>query len=179
MTDRVYPDEPTGPFDPPPVTTTDDEGREIELRAFDGSDEESEALVQMYEEFDAADRAQGIPPGGESRIRRWLDTILAADCYNVIAWHGDDAAGHATLVPDEDAYELAIFVDQAYQGVGIGTVLIETLLGLGAAEGIERVWLSVERWNRAAVGLYEKVGFETADAESFELEMTARLAPPE
>ncbi|MEZ3115285.1 GNAT family N-acetyltransferase [Halobaculum sp. MBLA0147] len=179
MTDRLYPDESAGPYDPPPVTTTDDEGRTIELRAFDGGDDEREALVAMYEDFDAADRAQGIPPGGEHRIREWLDSILTDDCYNVLAWDGDEVAGHATLVPDEDAYELAIFVNQPYQGVGVGTVLIETLLGHGAAAGVERVWLSVERWNRAAVGLYKKVGFETSDAESFELEMAARLAPPE
>jgi ribosomal protein S18 acetylase RimI-like enzyme len=37
------------------------------------------------------------------------------------------------------------------------------------------VWLTVERWNRPAVNLYEETGFETSDAESFELEMTVRL----
>jgi len=97
----------------------------------------------------------------------------------VFAWDGDTVAGHATLVPDDDAHELAIFVDQAYQGAGVGTALIRALLGHGARVGIERVWLTVERWNRAAVALYEKVGFETASAESFELEMAARLADPD
>jgi ribosomal protein S18 acetylase RimI-like enzyme len=179
MSEHIYPDDPAGPYEPPPVTVTDDEGREIEIRAYDGSEAELEALVAMYEDFDAADRAQGIPPGGERRIRNWLDSILEDDCYNVLAWDGDEVAGHATLVPDGDTYELAIFVNQPYQGVGIGTELIETLLGYGADQGVEHVWLSVERWNRAAIGLYKKVGFETSDAESFELEMAARLTPPE
>jgi len=44
----------------------------------------------MYDAFDPADRAQGIPPGGEKRIREWLDAILGDDCLNVIAWCGDD-----------------------------------------------------------------------------------------
>jgi len=70
-------------------------------------------------------------------------------------------------------------VDQPYQGAGIGTALIRALLGHGARAGIEYVWLTVERWNRAAVALYEKVGFETASAESFELEMAAHLADPD
>ncbi|CDK40799.1 GCN5-related N-acetyltransferase [Halorubrum sp. AJ67] len=39
------------------------------------------------------------------------------------------------------------------------------------------MWLTVERWNRAAVSLYKKIGFETSDAESFELEMGLRLNP--
>lgn len=177
MSEMIYPDDPAGPYQPPPVLTTADDGTEIEIRAYDGSEQEREALVEMYRDFDAADRAQGIPPGSESRIREWLGSILESDCHNVIAWSGDDAAGHATLVPDDGSYELAIFVNQPYQGIGIGTELIETLLGHGAENDVERVWLSVERWNRAAIGLYKKVGFETSDAESFELEMAARLTP--
>ncbi|ERH11448.1 MAG: acetyltransferase [halophilic archaeon J07HB67] len=172
---RSYPDTAAGPYEPPPRRVTDREGREIELRVFAADDTEFEAAVAMYEGFDAADRAQGIPPSDEHRIREWLDTITGDDCHNVFAWDGGTVAGHATLVPDDDAHELAIFVDQAYQGAGVGTVLIRALLGHGARVGIERVWLTVERWNRAAVALYEKVGFETASAESFELEMAARL----
>ncbi len=176
---RIYPDEPAGPFPEPPVTFEDREGREIEIRPYvpsdDGDNDELEALVAMYDDFDPADRAQGIPPGREGRIRNWLENILRDDCLNVIAWDGDAAAGHATLVPDEDAYELAIFVLQKYQRAGIGTHLMEALLGYGATNDVERVWLTVERWNRSAVGLYEKIGFETSNAESFELEMTLLL----
>jgi ribosomal protein S18 acetylase RimI-like enzyme len=176
---RRYPDEVAGPFESPPFTFEDREGRDIEIRPHDGSDEEFEALVEMYTAFDPADRAQGIPPGQERRIRDWLDNILGEDCLNVVAWDGEDAAGHATLVPDGDASELAIFVLQAYQEAGIGTYLMEVLLGHGAENGVEKVWLTVERWNRAAVGLYKKMGFETSDSESFELEMTLRLAEAE
>jgi RimJ/RimL family protein N-acetyltransferase len=172
--DRAYPDEVAGPFEGPPRSIVDREGREIEFRAYD--DDDREALVEMYLAFDPADRAQGIPPGGERRIREWLDTITDDDCVNVVAWDGESAVGHATLVPDDDACELAIFVLQAYQRAGIGTSLIRTLLGYGAEAGVERVWLTVERWNRAATNLYEKIGFETSNAESFELEMALRLA---
>ncbi|WP_101294025.1 GNAT family N-acetyltransferase [Halegenticoccus soli] len=173
--DRIYPDEPSGPFPEPPLSFEDRDGREIEIVPLDPAGDDREALVEMYLQFDPADRAQGIPPGQERRIRDWLDTILDDDCLNVVAWHGDEVAGHATLVPDEGAYELAIFVLQRYQEAGIGTQLMRALLGYGASHGVEKVWLTVERWNRAAVGLYKKIGFETSDAESFELEMTIRL----
>lgn len=172
--ERVYPDEPTGPFPLPPKTFTDREGRDIEFRAYDGSEQEREALVEMYVAFDPADRAQGIPPTGESQIRAWLDEILDTS-RNVIAWHGDTAAGHATLVPHGNASELAIFVLQDYQEAGIGTRLIKVLLGYGADNGVRRVWLTVERWNQPAVNLYRKIGFEASDAEGFELEMSLRL----
>ncbi|SEH37076.1 Acetyltransferase (GNAT) family protein [Halopenitus malekzadehii] len=182
MTPDRFPETVADDFPSPPITFTDRNDREIEVRAYDGSEQEHDALATMYEAFDPADRAQGIPPGGAEEIRRWLSTILEGDCYNVLAWHGDDVAGHATLVPaydDAESFELAIFVLQEYQEAGIGTRLIEALLGHGQAADVEVVWLTVERWNHAAVSLYEKIGFETADAESFELGMSLRLNPPE
>jgi len=177
--ERVYPDEVAGTFSEPPVSFTDGEGRDLEVRAFETVDDEAaavDALVAMYDDFDPSDRAQGVPPVGEDRVRDWLDTLLEQDGFDVVAWHDDEVAGHATLVPDDgETYELAIFVHQTYQGAGIGTRLIEALLGHAQANGAELVWLSVERWNRPAVALYEKVGFETASAESFEMEMAIRL----
>lgn len=171
---RTYPDEPAGPFEAPPRTFEDADGREIEIRTIDESDED--ALVEMYVAFDPEDRAQGIPPAGEARIREWLATLLGGDAINVATYHGEDVVGHALLVPDgEESYELAIFVLGAYQEAGIGTQLIEALLGQGQQAGVEYVWLTVERWNDAAIHLYQKVGFEPADRGSFEMEMAARL----
>ncbi|MFB6192198.1 MAG: N-acetyltransferase family protein [Haloarculaceae archaeon] len=205
MTPRSYPDEVAGPHDPPPRAFTDREGRAVTIRALDAGPpggsasreatapddrpEESappsdadppagalEALVAMYLAFDPDDRAQGIPPTGEDAIRDWLDSITGEGSINVVAWHDGDAVGHATLVPDgRGAYELAIFVLSDYQEAGIGTALIEALLGLGRERGVDRVWLTVERWNEPAKQLYRKVGFRSTGRDSFEVEMSARL----
>ncbi|WP_136687660.1 GNAT family N-acetyltransferase [Halorhabdus amylolytica] len=175
--DRSYPAEVSGPFPTPPHDFVDDEGRDIVVRI---ANDDREDLVAMYEDFDPQDRAQGIPPVGERSIRRWLDRVFEDDCLNVIAWHGEDAVGHSMLVPDdEDAYELAIFVLGSHQSAGIGTELLGTLLGHGKDRGIDRVWLTVERWNEPAIGLYQKVGFEIRNTESFELEMAIRIADRE
>jgi GNAT superfamily N-acetyltransferase len=177
--ERVYPDEPAGRFDRPPLEFRDREDRSVVVRRLE-DDADHESLVEMYVAFDPEDRAQGIPPTGEQRVRDWLGHILTEDCVNVVAEHEDGPGaglvGHATLVPDgDDGYELAIFVLHEFQNAGIGTSLITGLLGAGQEEGIERVWLTVERWNNAAVALYRKVGFETSGTESFELEMALRL----
>jgi GNAT superfamily N-acetyltransferase len=194
--DRVYPDEPAGEFDRPPLSFDDGEGRSITLRNFEELEDAHESLVEMYVAFDPEDRAQGIPPSGERQVRDWLEHILGGDCVNVVAVVPDGRViGHATLVPDvpqarrgnggeagapatedPEAYELAIFVLAAYQGAGIGTHLIEGLLGAGQAAGVERVWLTVERWNHPAVAVYKKVGFEMSKTDNFELEMSLRLA---
>ena len=169
-----FPDEPVGGFPPPPRTVTDKQGREIDL--YEAGVGEIDALFEMYLAFDPKDRAQGIPPTGEEAIREWLELLEAADSLHVVAAHDGDIVGHVMLVGDsEGSYELAIFVLQPYQGAHIGTELVRTGLGLGEARGIERVWLSVERWNDAAVALYEKIGFETISSASFEMEMALRL----
>lgn len=175
MAEYDYPDEPAGPFDAPPIEFEDREGREIEIRVYD--EEWFDALCAMYDTFDPADRAQGIPPAREERVRSWLDVILD-EGQDVIAVDNETGrvVGHATLVPDgNEGTELAIFVHQDYQGAGIGARLIRALLGHGKEQGVTKVWLTVERWNHPAVNLYEAVGFESSSVESFELEMTLRL----
>jgi GNAT superfamily N-acetyltransferase len=153
---------------------TDGEGREIELRVVGPDDRER--LLEMYRRFDPEDRAQGIPPIDDHAIERWLDAIIAEDCYGVVALHDGASVGHAMLVPDEqDSFELAIFVLRSHQSAGIGTALVRTLLGHAQAEGVDRVWLTVERWNNPAITLYRKVGFEVCGSQSFEMEMAIRL----
>lgn len=167
---RSYPGETTGGFPSPPREVTDAEGRSIVLC----HPTELEELVGMYAEFDPADRAQGIPPIGESAIREWLDRITTSNSVNLAARHDGHTVGHATLVGD-DEYELAIFVLQAYQNAGIGTELLRTTLGAAAEAGVDRVWLAVERWNDPAIALYRKLGFEVVDNPDFEMEMSLRL----
>ena len=174
MTGRTYPDEVAGPFPVPPATFTDRDDREIGIEPVDR--DATESLVEMYEAFDPADRAQGIPPSRRPQIESWLEVLLE-EGINIAAFDDEAVVGHATLVPDreEESSELAIFVLQSHQRAGIGKALIRHLLGYGAEQGIDRVWLTVERWNTPAVGLYRSVGFVTASAESFEMEMSLAL----
>lgn len=174
--DRPYPEEPAGDFPVPPIEIRDAEGETIHIERCSPGDEANLArLVDMYDDFDPADRAQGIPPIGRAKVREWLETVLAQG-PDVIASRNAAVIGHATLVPDgSDEFELAIFVHQDHRRRGIGTALLRALLGTAAAAGVEHVWLSVERWNTVAIELYESVGFRTCDSGSFELEMSLRL----
>lgn len=167
---RTYPDDPVGGYPTPPREFTDEEGRAVTARRLT----DTGALVALYLAFDPADRAQGVPPTGEDAIREWVDRITCEGSVNVVARHDGRTVGHATLVGDGE-YELAIFVLHSYQGAGIGTELLRTTLGAACEADIERVWLSVERWNRPAIALYETVGFEHVDNPSFGMEMTLQL----
>ena len=197
---RRYPRESAGPFPRPPRTVEDRDGREIELEAVESDESVVDSLTRMYLQFDPADRAQGIPPTGEESIRNWLEPIVEHGISVVARHEGEDSSvsaknaggfvGHTTLVPDvsdpetidepgDVEWELAIFVLQAYQRAGIGTALLETLLGHASELGVDRVWLTVERWNGPAIALYDRVGFETCGSESFDREMSIRLAGDE
>jgi ribosomal protein S18 acetylase RimI-like enzyme len=140
----------------PPTTFTDQAGREITVR----TDDDLDALVAMYDEFTDADRAQGLPPRGETRRRSWLQSLVPEGVH-LLAVHDGLAVGHAALVPmSETTHELVVFVRPDYQLAGIGSRLVSHLLGAGRARGVERVWLTVHRHNRVAKRLYRSTGFE-------------------
>jgi GNAT superfamily N-acetyltransferase len=160
----------TTTFQRPPHEFVDKSGREITIR----TPADRDALAAMYVEFDSSDRAQGLPPVGEDRIRDWLDVLDAG--IEVVAVHGDNTVGHATLLDCGDGtHELTIFVHADYQLSGIGSQLIRCLLGAGQRGGVDHVWLSVERSNHVAMNLYRKVGFETTSGSGLEHEMELDL----
>lgn len=170
---RSYPETDAGPFPRPPTDTVDRADRAVRIELADAH--HIEGLVEMYAGFDPAQRAQGIPPSDPERIEPWVATVLGAGVH-VVAHHDERTVGHAMLVPDGDgASELAIFVHQDYQGAGNGRHLLEHLLGAGEAAGIERIWLTVERWNIPAIELYRSVGFETVRADRFDIEMAMAI----
>lgn len=165
----------------PPVRFGDRQEREIRLVDATGDlADVRDALERMYIGYDPRDRAQGIPPATVPGVRRWLDGLAGA--LHVVALHGDRPVGHAFLAPEPEegrSAELAIFVDRPYQDAGIGTRLMEALLGLGSAHGVERVWLVVQRSNGPAVRLYRKMEFEITRAGRAELEMERELPAAE
>ena len=166
----------SAPFSPVPFSFLDEEGRSIEICAYDKhlTVDEFEPLVGLYGAFDTTDRTLGLPPSDGKRIRTWLGQVLTGQ--NVVAWYEDMVAGHAALVEVRPAiYELGVFVHRAFQGSGIGFQLVTSLLRHGTENGVETVQLVVERQHQAAVQLFQKTGFRPVTAWHAELEMRQTL----
>jgi len=141
-----------------PFQFVDDDGRPITVQ--ESGPDDCDALVAMYDAFDPADRAQGLPPSTTARIRSWLGDILG-DGHHLAVSHDGGTVGHACLLPaGERGHELAIFVAGTHQHAGIGTRLLDCLLGDAAERGVDRIWLTVHRDNVPARRLYESAGFE-------------------
>lgn len=128
----------------------------------------------MYETYDTADRAQGLPPIEATALSRWLDRVL--DGLSVLAWHDDRVVGHAGLSRvGVDRYELVIFVDGDYQGAGVGSSILSHLLDAHRERGGGTVALSVDPGNEAAIGLYRKFDFEVRSETALEIEMEREI----
>lgn len=156
----------------PPIRFADESGREVLLRPY--RDGDFDGLVGMYETFDPSERAQGTPPIGSAAIEEWLETLTEG--VNAVAVVDDRPIGHMSFVPDGTGrHELAIFVHQDYQKAGIGSRLLAAGLGHARAEGIDYVWLSVERNKGHLLRLYSRAGFSAVNPLGFTPRMSRYL----
>jgi L-amino acid N-acyltransferase YncA len=158
-----------------PLELHDKAGRPFTVRAYEPRDRR--ALEDMYAAFLPKRAAQGLPPGDEAGVRRWLDRVLPAGRHYVVEL-GRDLAGHAMLIPiGDETVELATFLHQRIRDRGIGTALNRIAMDVARADGFRRAWLSVEPSNRMAIRSYEKVGFRRMPGSLWapEVEMDADL----
>jgi len=79
---------------------------------------------------------------------------------------------------DERTPELAIAVVPNARGKGVGSKLLDALLGRARDAGFPAVSLSVDRANAGAIELYRRHGFEGVSEDDDSVTMLARLGPP-
>ena len=138
---------------------------------------DADRLLEMYEAFGTADRAQGIPPANPDRRVDWVDSLLA-DGSNVLAERNGRVRGHAVYTPlDADCPEIAVFVHPDAQGRGVGTELCRQLIADAAAGDREALVLHVETGNHVARTVYDEVGFRTVERNG-DLRMELPLDDP-
>lgn len=157
-------------FPRPPISFSDSEGRQITIKSYVGS---PEPLLGMYEAFEEPVR-RGLPPQTEADRKNWLDVLLT-EGINVVARYDWGVVGHATLVPQNGSSELLIFVRPDKQSQGIGTQLLQGLLGFGQANGIEHVWLSVTCDNLPLIRLCTGLGFAPPPSAEVEFKLEREL----
>jgi L-amino acid N-acyltransferase YncA len=159
-----------------PVTLLDKRGHPFTIRRH--APDDLAGLEGMYDAFEPKRIAQGLPPQDALARRAWLDAILDQGIHTIVLVDGS-LLGHGMLLPYNGTVELANFLHQSIRNRGIGTALNRALVDLARAAGYDRLWLSVEPSNRAAIRSYQKVGFKRLPATIWapEIEMECQLEP--
>ena len=75
---------------------------------------------------------------------------------------------------DDETPSFAISLYKEYRGKGIGTEMMQRMLGLLKEKGYKKASLAVQKANYA-VRMYEKVGFEIIDENTEEFIMVCKL----
>ncbi|MDP2605339.1 MAG: GNAT family N-acetyltransferase, partial [Deltaproteobacteria bacterium] len=79
------------------------------------------------------------------------------------------------MARNETTAEIALTVDDAFQGKGIGTLLLERLALLAAANGFRRFWAVTQLENKAMLDVFRESGFECrtkADGAYVEIDLS-------
>lgn len=110
---------------------------------------------------DLATSFEEVPPGPEEMARR----IEAAHLW-LVAELGGEVVGWASAGPHREraayrwAADVAIYVDAAHRGSGIGRALYQAMFDALRELGIRTVCAGITLPNDASVGLHEALGFE-------------------
>jgi L-amino acid N-acyltransferase YncA len=100
--------------------------------------------------------------------RAWLKNrsprhpVIVADVTapeTIVGW------GSLNVFNPREAYrfvaEFSVYVERAWRGKGVGSVLLERLIELARQHGFHKMVLSAFPTNASGVALYEKFGFRT------------------
>lgn len=97
----------------------------------------------------------------------------------IVATHGSDIVGHASLVPHRlqamaHVVRLAVVVHSEWRGRGVGTRMMEDLTAWARrTNGIDKIELRVRAGNTPAIDLYRRFGF----VQEGRLQDRIKLAP--
>ena len=107
----------------------------------------------VYRRFHAPLRR---PPVGADRLvhvdhdlREALVAVVGGDVVGVVRYDRSPA--------DHSTAEVAVVVEDAWQGVGVGRQLLEQLTGLAARRGVRTLTATVQRDNDRVIGLIERL----------------------
>ena len=172
-----------------PRRRTAEHHQAVLLAATDDDVEFLRHAVLVEAAFPAGTRPPTDAPA-DDHIARYIEGWGRAGDLGLVAWRGGERVGAAwvrRLPPERPGYgfvdaatpELTVAVVARHRGEGWGRALVTGILDLAAAEGGERVSLSVaDAVNPVAVGLYRALGFtEVGRDEGGSLTMVAAAAP--
>lgn len=131
---------------------------------------DTEMLWEMFSTLSKASLENLVLPFNRERIEGWTSNIDYDKVLPILALIKEGkrqrVVGSASLHFRSAAVlkhkaELGITVHDDYQNMGLGTAMINHLLGIAREKELKKVYLLVNTENARAIHLYEKCGFKT------------------
>jgi RimJ/RimL family protein N-acetyltransferase len=121
----------------------------------------------------------------ERVLDRDLNTVLTADhdrLVVLVATLGEQVIGvsYYRRSGAGDEAEVAFLIEDAHQGRGLGSIVLEHLAAIARESGVRRFTADVRPGNRAMTGVFREAGFEVAaefDGGSVRLRMSLTPTP--
>ena len=136
------------------------DSRQVHLRSVTPPDKEG--ILKLYNSMSNEALRYSMTPYTPERIQRWFNNlqnmiyIVAIGDSRIIGQASINLARHPRR---KNVGELGIYLHQDYHNVGLGSVMMETLLKIAKIRGVHKINLEVVSENKNAIHLYEKYGF--------------------
>ena len=126
------------------------------------------AQQSYIETFGATMSGDELQCALEERSENYFDSIFGKDTV-LIALDGNTIVGfiqfgeahYDSIIPLKNDIELnKIFINSSYQGKGVGTQLMNSMLSHSRLKDTVNIYLDVYPENMKAIGLYNKYGFQ-------------------
>lgn len=97
-------------------------------------------------------------------VDAWMAATALGRIHTVLAMHGDDLLGCATIVRDDLSWsrhvgELRVILEPASRGQGLGQVLTQEAFALALELGVEKLTAQMTVDQRGAIHVFEGLGF--------------------
>lgn len=117
-------------------------------------------------------------------VERWGAPIVVghgevyrvADLSGFVALEDDEPTGVVTYAIDGDACEI-VTIDSLREGIGIGSALVEAVVGVARKAGCRRVWLITTNDNLPMLRFAQKRGFALVAVRPRAVEESRKLKP--
>lgn len=133
---------------------------------------DGEAIRAIYNlEVTTATVTFDLVPRDAAGQQRWLAARSGAHVALVAVGDDDEVAGFGSLSPyrSRPAYntsvEDSVYVRRDRQGLGVGTLLLGSLLDAATASGFHAVMARVVGGHEASIGLHARSGFDVLGTE--------------
>lgn len=120
------------------------------------------AIVEMFKEFAHFERLDDRMVNTVSRMtdeKNYFNCFVAVNTDEMIVGYATHFFAYFTWT-GKSLYMDDLYVKEAFRGKGIGTMLLQKVIGYARESGCHKLRWQVSDWNEPAIRLYKHIGAE-------------------